>query len=484
MFSCRKEREQNTSSSSQIITKGLLFKINGLKNTGESIMATIEDHLNAAKHERQEAFRQQELAIESTRMVQARLEEKKAEINKRNDFNRRKYIYLQAAQKALSTEEAQRLRSDAAYCDTRIAACNMRIAECDRLIEVWKERAASQRINMQACNNRAAEHETIAHRMRSQAGGNTNTSHILPLPENIKTLVNNNPANTEGIYNAIVAYLMGRYPDYPDTLYALTTSHTHPPAPGKINKAYIHDAFKIMRDDLQIRGFNVEDTMPDTPFSRDFNQLTGQANTLITKLNQTAARPFALLGTFDKLPHRDAFQLIPHWTANYAGGLLSNLDISDNSIVSSAQLQGIFASDGAFRNLRINNNRIGTPSAHQITIAGMLSGEIRNNKTLQGSTLNNIELLPLRIGGGENVFILSFHPSSSYQYQAIAGIPASADKRQQKRTNVWNAKHYYNFRMDAFLTAYNQQTANTSMSGSARAKLATQLAPEFGTRVA
>lgn len=448
-------------------------------------MATIGDHVNAAKRERQEAIRQQELAIESTRMVQARLEEKKSEINTRNDFNRRKYTYLQAAQKALSSDEANRLRSDAAYCDTRITTCNMRITECDRLIEIWKERAATQRANMQACNARAAEHEAIAQRMRQQGGNNTSTNHnTLPLPENIRTLVNSNPANSEGIYNAIVTYLMTRYPDYPDTLYVLSSSSTPRPSAGTINHAYIHDAFKIMGDGLQVKGLNVQDIMPDTPFARDFNNLIGQANAIIQTRNQTAARPFALLGTFDKLPHRDAFQLIPHWTTNYAGGALNDLDISDNSIVSSAQLQGIFASDGAFRNLRINNNRIGTPSAHQITIAGMLSGEVRNNKTLQGSVLNNIELLPMRLGGGENVFILSFHPTSSYQYLPITGVPDHTDKRQQKRTTVWNAKHYYNFRMDAFLAAYNERAANVSLAGSERARLAAQLAPEFGALVA
>ncbi|MBU0655560.1 MAG: hypothetical protein KJ914_10595 [Gammaproteobacteria bacterium] len=447
-------------------------------------MATITDHLNAAKRERQEAIRQQQLAIESTRLVQERLEEKKTEINNRNEFNRRKFAALQAAQRASSTAEANRLRSDAAYCDTRIAASNARIVECDRLIVLWKERAATQRANMQACNERAAGHEEAARRLREQGGSTTTTTNTLPLPDNIKAMVMSNPANAEGIYNSIVSYLMTRYPDYPDTLYALNSANTHPPAPGAIKQAYIHDAFKIMRDGLQIQGFEVQDNMPGTPFARDFNTLIGQANALIRTRNQNASRPFALLNTFDKLPHRDAFQLIPHWTSNYAGGALSNVEISDNSIVSSAQLQGVFASDGAFHNLRINNNRIGTPSAHQITIAGMLSGEIRNNKTLQGSALNNIELLPMRIGGGENVFVLSFHPSSSYQYRPIAGIAASSDKRQQKRTSVWNAKHYYNFRMDAFLAAYNEQAANTSMPGGERARLAAQLAPEFGTLVA
>lgn len=444
-------------------------------------MATINDHLVAAKRERQEAIRQQQLAIESTRLVQERLEEKKAEINKRNDFNRRKYEYLQAAQRATSAVEANRLRSDAAYCDTRIAASSTRIAECDRLIELWKQRATEQRANMQACNARAAAHEEMARKLRLQSDNSSSSGQALP--ENIRSMVISNPANAEGIYNSIIQYLMGRYPDYPDTLYALTTSNTHPPTPGTINKAYIHDAFKVMRDGLQIRGFEVQDSMPDTPFAKEFNTLIGLANAIIQARNQTLARPFPLLNTFDKLPHRDAFQLIPHWSANYAGGALSDLEISNNSIVSSAQLQGIFASDGAFTNLRINNNRIGTPSAHQITIAGMLNGEIHNNKTLQGTSLNNIELLPMRIGGGENVFVLSFHSSSSYQYRSISGIPANADKRQQKRSTVWNAKHYYNFRMDAFLAAYNEQTASSNMAGAERAKLAARLAPEFGTPV-
>lgn len=441
-------------------------------------MATIDDHLNAARREREEATRQQALAITSTQNVQARLEEKAAEINKRNDYNRRKYEALQAASRATSTQEANRLRSEAAQYDTRITNCNMRIAECDRLIEVWKERAASQRANMQACNARAAEHEAAAQRLRNS--GNT-TPQRLPLPEDIKAMVISNPANAEGIYNKMLTYLMTRYPDYPDTLYTLNNANTHLPTPGSIRQPYIRDAFKVMLNGLQLNGFEVQDTMPDTPFARDFNSLIQQANVIISTRNQGAARPVPWLNTFEQLPHRDAFQLIPHWTVNYAGGLLSDVEISNNRIASSAHLQGIFASDGAFQNLRIRNNRIGTASAHQIAIAGMLSGEISNNKTLQGVALNHIELLPLRIGGGENVFILSFHPSSSYQYRPIAGLPAGVDKRQQKRTTVWNAKHYYNFRMDAFLAAYNEQTAGTNMSGTERAKLAVRLVPEFGT---
>jgi hypothetical protein len=305
----------------------------------------------------------------------------------------------------------------------------------------------------------------------------------LSLPEDVKALVKQNPANSEAIYNKLIEFLMKRYPDYPDTLYTLASATAARPAVGSIVKPYIHDAFKVMADGLVLKGYDVQDKMPAMPFGQDFNVLIGQVNVLVKAYNQANGRAVPLLNTFDKLPHRDAFQLIPHWTVNYAGGKLSNVEISNNRIISYGYLQGIFASDGAFSNLRISNNRISTASPHQITIAGMLSGDISNNTDLQGNPIKTIELLPLRIGGGENVYVVSFHPSSSYQYRAITGIPLEADKRRHLRTTVANAKHYRDFRMDAFLAAYNQQTASGTLSGSARAVLAAKLAPQFGILV-
>lgn len=144
--------------------------------------------------------------------------------------------------------------------------------------------------------------------------------------------------------------------------------------------------------------------------------------------------------------HRDAIQLIPppihrfedgvyiRMADQMAGAILENTTIEGCEICApNGPLQGIFASDGMYRNLRIRNNDITTQGSHSIAIAGLLNGgEISGNTLHQaaGGAIPTITLYPARIGGNMAddgvVSILSFAENDSglaYEQVSVEGEP-------------------------------------------------------------
>nr|CAA6807892.1 MAG: Unknown protein [uncultured Thiotrichaceae bacterium] len=144
--------------------------------------------------------------------------------------------------------------------------------------------------------------------------------------------------------------------------------------------------------------------------------------------------------------HRDAIQLIPppvhrfedgvyiRMAAQMAGAILNNTTIEGCEVCApNGPLQGIFASDGLYRDLRIRNNDIMTQGAHSISIAGLLNGgEISGNtlRQTEDGDLPKISLYPARIGGNMAddgvVSLLSFADNENgfaYEQVAIAGKP-------------------------------------------------------------
>ncbi|RVU83358.1 hypothetical protein EOL70_16655 [Leucothrix sargassi] len=137
--------------------------------------------------------------------------------------------------------------------------------------------------------------------------------------------------------------------------------------------------------------------------------------------------------------HRDAIQLIPpalHKEINgvkrrigdqLAGTVLNDVCIRNCKISApNGPLQGIFASDGMHRNLRIINNDIETLGSHTISIAGLLTGGVISGNTLRqvkGGERPKIRLYPARIGGNMAedgvVTILSFADSNATHYAPV-----------------------------------------------------------------
>lgn len=126
--------------------------------------------------------------------------------------------------------------------------------------------------------------------------------------------------------------------------------------------------------------------------------------------------------------HRDGIQIIPYKVDEpyyqFAGGYSRGILIRNNFIYSENHLQGIFASDGGHVDLCIERNHITTKSPHVISIAGLFSGTIKDNRSCDLS-LCPITLFPLRIGGNSdgafNVWIIHFR-NAPYRYAPIKTI--------------------------------------------------------------
>ena len=228
----------------------------------------------------------------------------------------------------------------------------------------------------------------------------------------------------------------------------------------------------FVRDFVQVRrGVNggsspliVENLLINDLLASENGGFVARFDQYISQVNATRANQYQF-PMFSGVAHRDAIQLIPvNRYERYAGKVLQNVTIRNNIIYSDADVQGIFASDGAFKQLTIANNYITTNGKHTISISGMLSGTISGNKNVEGNVLQNnkITLYPMRIGGGANIMIVGFtnrvansHPNY-YEYEPIAGIVPESDIRRCGVRNTPNATYYDRVNMNQFWAEYNR----------------------------
>lgn len=191
---------------------------------------------------------------------------------------------------------------------------------------------------------------------------------------------------------------------------------------------FIRDFMGIRsKGNLSLKNWLIEDSIIDSDFTNDFDDLVVDIN---AHLSSAAA-----VNKFKDVAHRDVMQLIPapnhHGSDQMAGAMMSNVKIEENIMYSKGQLNCIFGSDGAFKNLTIKNNHMQTRGEHTISINGMLSGSIIGNTDLEGMPIDpsKVKLLPLRIGGGANIYIIGFKNKPStpeeerYEYKTITGVP-------------------------------------------------------------
>lgn len=159
-------------------------------------------------------------------------------------------------------------------------------------------------------------------------------------------------------------------------------------------------------------------------------------NVRISKVNITDQRTYG-----NDVGHKDAIQLIPpaktdpvkkaadgspcRMEDQMSGAMLENVNIDNCQITAEqAAFQGIFASDGLFKNVRIISNTIKTQAAHFITLNGLLSGTIRANKLIAaGASPARVQLYSTRIGGSLAeeglVWLLSFSAKSGLAYAPL-----------------------------------------------------------------
>lgn len=186
------------------------------------------------------------------------------------------------------------------------------------------------------------------------------------------------------------------------------TDRVAPPCDQLIDKPFSEDAINVKASGQVIKGNHIIDVVVGSPLDEQY--------------------------ALAKRAHRDAIQLIPTKASvgnyQFMAGTLEDIVIEENHIESKGWLQGIFGSDGVFRRLTIRNNKIDTLAEHKITINGLLSGSLSNNRDSAGQLLP-IYLGPLRLGGNlatGNVWILSFAADDEYQYAPLSELIPESDK--------------------------------------------------------
>ncbi len=245
----------------------------------------------------------------------------------------------------------------------------------------------------------------------------------------------------------------------PWPLYRIIGNATPPAAGSVINQPFILDAMNISTSNILLQGYTVKDAIFDTEFVPEFD-------TIVKMINDFNGNPAnRILPSFKDVAHRDAFQLIPQdrsisrsWS-QYAGARLKAVTLKDISIHSPGSLQGIFSSDGAYENLHFENIRVDTQSKHGITILGYLSGtvDLRNDDGSQ----TEVELLPLRLGGGTNIYVTDFAAGSSYQYgNVVAGTQGNVAIKDNRQAKTKPGTYYTNFDMDNFIGLIRTQPKN------------------------
>ena len=220
--------------------------------------------------------------------------------------------------------------------------------------------------------------------------------------------------------------------------------------------------------DLVLKDAIMETASMEYGFVNLFDKIINKANQEIIRLQDESDDPLMPkvlrpIGRFNCVGHRDAIQLIPpmqNGIDQFSGAILSDTTVQDNIIESKAKLQGIFSTDGAFRNLKIINNKINICGSHKISILGMLSGEVTGNTDLSGKALDP-KIQPLRLGGGTsitNFFVLGFSKECSYQYEHIEGISGTDLDRRSKKIVQGKGydprKYLLDFNMDRFIEHY------------------------------
>ncbi len=179
--------------------------------------------------------------------------------------------------------------------------------------------------------------------------------------------------------------------------------------------------------------------------------------------------------TYHNDGHIDGVQLIPN--NQYAAGRLDHIKIQANHFSSrhGGNMQPIFASDGVFGDVYIKDNILETSAKNVITINGLLTGHVSGNKDENNETVN-IVLNPIRLGGDNNVLVLS-STTAAYQYGLVTG-DVTDKRRDPKAFGRANVIAVEDFPMSDFQGRYfalkNQMEHSSSgtLSGSQQAQLA------------
>lgn len=247
--------------------------------------------------------------------------------------------------------------------------------------------------------------------------------------------------------------------DAKETLYDVSNTSTLPPKGTTINTPFIRDCFKIKVSHARLEGYTINDAIFNTGFPADFDKIIDRINPHVGHAPK--------LKYYKYLAHRDAIQLIPvdrsisRHNSQFAAAKLRNIIVKDVTIRSIGSLQGLFASDGAFENIHMKNISIETRSQHQIAILGLLSGVLDvSSKT---GTPIHVNLLPLRLAGGNNIYITHFSRDSSYQYETIDTKNSDVVLTDNRQKMTKRGTYYADFDIDDFFDAMKRADPSTNI---------------------
>ncbi|CAA6803553.1 MAG: Unknown protein [uncultured Thiotrichaceae bacterium] len=398
-------------------------------------------------------------------------------IDKRNDLLAER-AFLQGNEVPSTTPNTQPQPIDREAIKARIVEYNRQAQNADKLMRIELQRG-----NHQQAIAYKEQRDFFNLEVKKLTASLNSTHTITPVtpsqPDNVPTLpVIGNPSAQErnianrylhdrhyshehvyrDLINLLTQQTQYRYLAHAkDTLFDITQANQLPPRGTTINMAFVRDCFKIRTSDIQLEGYTINDTIFNTPFPTDFDKSIDRINTVVGE-----APP---LKHFSLLAHRDAIQLIPVDTniarhnSQYAGAKLSNITIRNLNINSEGPLQGLFASDGCFENIHLENIHIQTASQHQIAILGMLSGTLSLSSTRVQPI--HVNLLPLRLGGGRNIYINSFSEDSLYQYGQVNSGNSNAIINDNRLQMNKRGKYYQDFSMEDFFASLRRADPNT-----------------------
>lgn len=171
----------------------------------------------------------------------------------------------------------------------------------------------------------------------------------------------------------------------------------------------------------------------------------------------TVSRNIVVDESQNKQPHNDAIQPIPNEADlpndQYAAACMRDVTITSNQIFcTGSKKQGIFASDGLFKNLNVSSNLIVTDSQHFVTFNGVLSGQFDRNWTTDNKPAP-VVLNPLRIGGGVdgcNLWVLSFLDE---EYETFVTPDITDNRHLDWRSHNKNDQYLVDFDLAGFREA-------------------------------
>lgn len=280
----------------------------------------------------------------------------------------------------------------------------------------------------------------------------------------------------DDVHDLLIQFLGGKkeYAALKVNQYFNKPLHTNKINPELAGAPVIRDYIRVTENNVSLNNLAFNDSIQHSPFASEFNSTVNQLNQhfvakrlkaallnpastehrqfvqllngktdtasvsrlfnkMLSKRLDSANPNNRLITSFNSVGHRDVVQPVSQdgnllklglavrvFNSQFGGAIQSGLTMKNPTINSSGKIQGIFASDGAYRGIDISGKgEVRTKGEHKIHFSGLL-GDVKATGRADANTsilgLKNTKLWPLRLGGDANIFVLGFSKNSGYQY--------------------------------------------------------------------